>query len=49
MDDLRDHSEDGIYPDMLSANRSFQTLPTCTKQKTIAHDLLNEEVKMGIF
>jgi len=30
MDDLRDY-EDGVYPEMLSPNRAFQALPTCTK------------------
>jgi len=35
MDDLRDYSEDGAYPAMLSPNRSFQTLPTWTKQEQV--------------
>jgi len=35
MDDLRDYSEDGVYPEMHSPRRSFQALPTCTKLKQV--------------
>jgi len=48
MDDLRDYTEDEVYPEMLSPNRSIQTLPTCTQQKTSAHDRQNERVTMII-
>jgi len=32
MDNFREYSENGVYPEMLSPNRSFQTLPTWKKQ-----------------